>query len=273
MDATENGTVKTDEVVNSTGDIRLYVKAGADGQRYGACPFCQRVFMILLLKSRRGHLKFKVATVNPSKPPDEFRQLGLKHLPALVHGDLIAFDNVDDIVQYVEEVFPDVHLGYEDPLADNACKNVFSKFCFFIKEVSKDPANLLAELTKLDAFLERRRGCRPPDESEYSFVCGPELTHLDCELLPKLQHLRVASAALMGLELPVRLAAIWRYLHAAYSNDVFVESCPADQEIVLHWVDKPGTPKLTFEQHAALAKETAKYSLDVPAVARPINIT
>ena len=62
-----------DDCKDRTGLV-LYVKAGADGQRYGACPFCQRVFMVLLVKSLYGRAKlnFRVVTVNLARPPEEF---------------------------------------------------------------------------------------------------------------------------------------------------------------------------------------------------------
>ena len=41
-------------------ELTVYVKAGVDGKRMGACPFCQRVFMVLLIKSQHNLLKFKV---------------------------------------------------------------------------------------------------------------------------------------------------------------------------------------------------------------------
>ena len=31
--------------------LTLYVRAGCDNRKYGACPFCQRIFMLLMLKS------------------------------------------------------------------------------------------------------------------------------------------------------------------------------------------------------------------------------
>ena len=34
--------------------LTLYVKAGFDNRKYGACPFCQRIFMILMLKVADG---------------------------------------------------------------------------------------------------------------------------------------------------------------------------------------------------------------------------
>ena len=38
--------------------LTLYVKAGCDNRKYGACPFCQRIFMLLMLKSAQGGKKF-----------------------------------------------------------------------------------------------------------------------------------------------------------------------------------------------------------------------
>lgn len=259
-----NSHLTSPVVANHDGvtDVKLYVKAGADGQRYGACPFCQRIFMILMLKSKHGQFRFTVATVNLSKPPEEFKHLGLRHVPALVHGD-VAYSVVDDIIEYVDEVFPIGDLTFDDVHAESSCKNVFSKFCFFIKEVSKDPAHLLAELTKLNTYLQR---------TQHRFLCGDQLTHLDCELLPKLQHLRVATSYLKGFEIPANLTNVWRYLHNAYEEEAFVRTCPPDQEIVLHWADKPETPNLSLEKHAAITKEPPRFSFDVPAVARPITI-
>ena len=58
-----------------------------------------------------------------------------------------------------------------------------------------------------------------------------KLSHLDCEILPKLHHLRVASACLKSYQLPPEFVGIWRYLHNAYNNDIFQKACPPDQVI------------------------------------------
>lgn len=49
--------------------VYLYVKAGVDGERMGACPFCQRVFMVLMAKANRGAIKFKVREEHAPKIP------------------------------------------------------------------------------------------------------------------------------------------------------------------------------------------------------------
>lgn len=46
------------------------------------------------------------------------------------------------------------------------------------------------------------------EQSQY--LCGPHLTHLDCEVLPKLQHLRVAAKALKDYDIPTNLRGFWR---------------------------------------------------------------
>ena len=46
--------------------------------------------------------KLQVMTTNPSKPPSEFKTLGLKHVPAIIHGE-DGFDALDDIIQYLDE--------------------------------------------------------------------------------------------------------------------------------------------------------------------------
>ncbi|XP_042873041.1 chloride intracellular channel protein 5-like [Penaeus japonicus] len=136
------------------GELAVYVKAGVDGERMGACPFCQRVLMVLLIKSQHNLLRFKVITTNPAKPPPEFKALGLKHVPALIHGD-DGFDALDDIIHYLDTKFPGGGLEYNSSEADIATKDFFSKFCFYIKAVNQDPSKLDQALERLNNFLEK----------------------------------------------------------------------------------------------------------------------
>lgn len=241
--------------MSSLPEVTLFVKAGADGKRYGACPFCQRIFMILLIKAKNQQLRFKVATVNVAKPPEDFKKVALRRVPAIAHNDN-ATDNVDDIVQYLDEVFPTETLYYENSEAEKACKDIFQKFCFFIKEVAKDSSLLVAELSKLNNYLL---------SSQTKFLCADHVTHLDCEVLPKLHHARVASKTLKGFEFPSNMDGLWRYLKNAYNEESFIKSCPSNQEITIHWADKPETPSLSLEQHAYLTKSEPQYTLSVPS--------
>ena len=113
------------------------------------------------------------------------------------------------------------------------------------QSVSRDSQALEVSLSKLDFFLSRL---------PTPFLSGNSMTHLDCEILPKLHHLRVAASVLKGYQIPPSLTSLWRYLHQGYNSPVFSKSCPPDQEILLHWADRPDTPSISTEDHNMLTR-------------------
>jgi len=242
--------------------LTLYVRSGFDGKKYGACPFSQRVFMVLMMKASRSHIQFIVATVPTGRPPDEFKRHGLRNLPAIIYKN-DALDTVEEIIDYIDMKFPSPNLNSDNILAEAATRDFFSKFCFFIKAVSRDSFALEQSLAKLDSFLSRLSS---------PFLCGDSLSHLDCEILPKLHHLRVAAGVLKGFSIVNSHSGLWRYLHCGYNSPIFMKSCPPDQEIVLHWADRPDTPSISQEDHSMLTRETPRFSFDVPAMAIPVTI-
>ncbi|XP_041378459.1 chloride intracellular channel protein 2-like [Gigantopelta aegis] len=234
--------------------VELYVKAGWDGQSYGACPFCQRFYMILDLKAKYGALNYKVITVNMARPPPDFKKYANK-LPVIRHEDEVVMDS-DEIVQYIDENFPSPDLRYTNLQAHTVCLDIFSKFSFFVKNVSHNHEPLLKELHALDSFMQGA-GTR--------FLCSDKLTHLDCLMLPKLQHIRVASKAFKDFDFPPGLTGLWSYLRNAYADETFRKTCPSDQEIVHHWSSKRETTCLPDGKKRYYTVESAPvYSLDVP---------
>uniref|UniRef100_A0A5S6QYE7 GST N-terminal domain-containing protein n=1 Tax=Trichuris muris TaxID=70415 RepID=A0A5S6QYE7_TRIMR len=191
--------------------LELWVRAGADGIRCGGCPVCQQIFMILLVKCDAGVLNFDVKTTNPYKPVEQFAAWGLRHVPALVHDDQM-FDQPDDIIEYLDSAFPEPNLSCGNDKAQKTVKDLFSKFCFYIKEVNKDPTQLELALKKLDSYLL---------ENKTKFLCGDKLTHLDCSILPKLHNIRLAVEYFKHYKIPSWLSGVWRYLDAGYHCDVF----------------------------------------------------
>lgn len=236
--------------------MQLYVKAGSDGESYGACPTCQRIFMILLVKARGGaELNFVVNAVNIAKPPEDFRRMAGR-LPALVHGDLILTD-ADDMEKYIEASWPDPKMQFSNQTAVDACLGFFSKFSYYVKEVAQSPAALQQELKKISDYLI---------EEETVYLCGPDVSLLDCLVLPKLQHVRVIAKAFKDFDIPPEFSGLWRYFAAAYSNEAFKEACPADQEIVAAWESKPDMHPLPREVRRHYAKDGPHaYSFDVPS--------
>lgn len=231
-----------------TNHVVLYVKAGWDGVNCGACPFCQRFYMVLDLKAKAGTLTYDIVPVNMARPLPEFKKSTSK-LPVLKHGEEVVMDG-DEIMQYVDDNFPVPDLRYDNAEAHAACLDIFSKFSFYIKNVSHTDEHLVKELVTVDRYLART-GNR--------YLCGDFITHLDCLMLPKLQHIRVAAAAFKDFTIPARLTALWRYLGNAYTSETFRRTCPSDQQIVHHWSEKKETTPLP-------TSKKQKYMLDAPPV-------
>uniref|UniRef100_A0A0N5AFC8 GST N-terminal domain-containing protein n=1 Tax=Syphacia muris TaxID=451379 RepID=A0A0N5AFC8_9BILA len=245
--------------------IDLWVKAGSDGMRLGGDPLCQQIFMILVQKSLdpESGLTFRVRTVNESKPPLEFRQAGLRHAPALQHGDDTTISEQDEIMDYIDKQYPLPSLNFNSPSASKATANLFRAFAFFIKEVNNDPKILTAELTKLDNYLS---------ESDTLFLADNHLTHLDCDVLPKLHTIRIAAAALKNYEIPKNLHNLWTYIKRGYETDAFRRSCPSDQEIILYWADKLDTPNISSAKRSELCRQKPTQTLVASANLGPAKV-
>ncbi|GFR62749.1 chloride intracellular channel protein 6 [Elysia marginata] len=234
--------------------VVLYVRAGWDGKGYGACPFCQRFYMVLDLKAKGAVLTYDIITVNPANPTDEFRKFASR-LPVLKHLNEVIMDT-EEIQAYLDETFPAPNLRYTNMHAHTACLDLFSKFSFFVKNVSHTPDHLVKELYNFDTFLAG---------SSHRFTCGNHLTYLDCNVLPKLQHIRVASEAFQDFRIPAELSAFWRYLGNAYKEDTFRKTCPSDQEIVRHWSEKKETAPLPARKHKIYSLESVpRFTLALP---------
>uniref|UniRef100_A0A915AX27 Chloride intracellular channel n=1 Tax=Parascaris univalens TaxID=6257 RepID=A0A915AX27_PARUN len=238
--------------------VDLWVKAGSDGARLGGDPLCHQIFMILIEKSLHPEsgLKFNVKTVNEAKPPPEFRQAGLRHAPALQHGEDFAYSHPDEIIEYIDRTFPLPSLKSDSAGAGDATANLFRAFAFFIKEVSTDPKALETELTRLDHYLS---------EIDTKFLAADRLTHIDCYILPKLHTIRIAAAALKQYEIPASLHNLWAYMKRGYETDAFRKSCPCDQEIILYWADRPDTPNLSSQKRSQLYRQKTTCTLTVPS--------
>lgn len=171
-------------------------------------------------------------------------------MPTLVHGDIVLND-VDDIEDYLDSSYPNSKLSTKDPDAFKVQSNVFTRFTYLIKDVTNNSQSLIVELEKIDKFLQRR-GTK--------YICGNEITGLDCSLWPKLQHIRVAAEHILDLKIPTEFKALWGYLASAYELDAFVKSCPSDQEILLHWIRREQSSK----EYLQLTTEEPRYSFDIP---------
>ena len=103
-------------------------------------------------------IKFKVATVPTSRVlPAALKANGLRNLPSIIQGE-VAIDTVEEIIDYIDARYPTMNKINDATLnesVDKLTRNFFSKFCFYIKSVSKDSSTLVSELHRLDDLLKR----------------------------------------------------------------------------------------------------------------------
>ncbi|KAF7207032.1 uncharacterized protein [Nothobranchius furzeri] len=228
--------------------VSLYVKAGSDGESIGNCPFSQRLFMILWLKG----VIFSVTTVDLKRKPTDLQDLAPGTNPPFMTFNGEVKVDVNKIEEFLEEkLTPPCYpkLAPKHPEANTAGIDIFSKFSAYIKNQRKDINDVLEKalmksLWRLDSFMRTplseeidadASGDVP--ESCRSFLDGPELTLADCNLLPKLHILKVVCQKYRSFEIPAEMTGVWRYLKCAYQREEFTNTCPAEREIELAYVN------------------------------------
>ncbi|XP_022652549.1 chloride intracellular channel exc-4-like isoform X1 [Varroa jacobsoni] len=210
-------------------EIELIIKASTiDGRRKGACLFCQEYFMDLYLLAELKTISLKVTTVDMLRPPPDFRSnFDSTPPPILIDNGQAVLEN-EKIERYIMKNVPGGHnLFVQDSETLLVIENLYSKFKLALAK--KDEAsrnNLLKELTNINQHLEDR-GDR--------FLTGDSMCCFDCELMPKLQHIRIAGKYFFDFEIPREFSALWRYMGQMYALDAFTQSCPADQDIINHY--------------------------------------
>uniref|UniRef100_A0A3B3SVT3 Chloride intracellular channel protein 2 n=2 Tax=Paramormyrops kingsleyae TaxID=1676925 RepID=A0A3B3SVT3_9TELE len=233
-------------------NIELFVKAGHDGQKVGNCPFCQRLFMVLWLKG----VKFTVTTVDMKKKPAELKDLAPGTNPPflLYNGELKTdFIKIEDFLETMLAPPRYPHLSPQNKESFDVGADIFAKFSAYIKNSPNNQYQetaLLREFKRLDDYLNtplpeeiHQNATKNIIVSDRKFLDGNRLTLADCNLLPKLHVIKIASKKFCGFEIPVQFTGVWRYLRNAYERDEFTQTCPADVEIEMTYLNVAGKQK------------------------------
>ncbi|XP_015784126.1 chloride intracellular channel exc-4 [Tetranychus urticae] len=235
-------------------EIELIIKASTiDGRRKGACLFCQEYFMDLYLLAELKTISLKVTTVDMLKPPPDFRsKYDSTPPPILVDGDLAILEN-EKIERYIMKNIPGGHnLFISDKETATVIENLYSKFkLMFARKDEISKRSLMSQLRNINEHLEKR-GTR--------FLTGDTMCCFDCELMPRLQHIRVAGRYFCEFEIPEEFNALWRYMYNMYLLDAFTQSCPFDQDIINHYKLQQGTK---MKKHEEL--ETPTFTTSIPS--------
>ncbi|ETN64729.1 chloride intracellular channel 6-like protein [Anopheles darlingi] len=199
-----------------------------------------------------------VTTVCMQKPPPDFRtNFEATHPPILIDNGLAILEN-DKIERHIMKSVPGgYNLFVQDKEVATLIENLYSKLKLMLvkKDESKNNA-LLVHLKKINDHLATR-GTR--------FLTGDTMCCFDCELMPRLQHIRVAGKYFVDFDIPKHLTALWRYMYHMYQLDAFTQSCPADQDIINHYKlqqAKGDIKMLKMKKHEEL--ETPTFTTSIP---------
>jgi len=228
--------------------VELFVKAAVDKLKSGGCPLCHRYFLACYLLRQYGYTDLVVTTFLPENPPKEVLAFSNgRHFPLLkvhrghdAHGQSMAgieCDSVDEIEHVLDKFDCDEmksrRLSSAEDKAERAFEDLYQKFNLLLRSSTDETHGLLEALDKLNSYLE---------SNGTKYMLGDELSRADCYLLPSLQHVRVAGKAYRNFDIPLNFTHIWQYLANAYHTDAFLESCPADREIIAHYETKAQRP-------------------------------
>lgn len=235
------------ELGERTHQISLFIKAGSDRECIGSCPFSQRLFMMLWLKG----VVFNVTTVDKATKPKQLQDIAPGANPPFLLFNMEELTDVQKCEDYIEaELYPPRYpkLACKHPASNTVGNDIFAKFSALVKfrGNSSDPKRevlvnkLTNSLTKLNKYLTEPLDDEidadddddEPQVSTRKFIDGNAMTIADCNMLPKLNIIRVVGAELLNYSIPDNLEGIKRYLAAADEADEFKQTCPEDGEIV-----------------------------------------
>ncbi|KAJ7991063.1 hypothetical protein DPEC_G00293350 [Dallia pectoralis] len=204
--------------------------------------------MILWLKG----VVFNVTTVDLKRKPADLHNLAPgTHPPFLTFQGEVKTD-INKIEEFLEDMLAPPRypkLAAKNRESNIAGNDIFARFSAYIKNTRPENHAVLEKslnkaLARLDKFLlsplpnELHEGRDVAElRSVRKYIDGDTLTLADCNLLPKLHVVKVVSKRYRNYEIPAELCGVWRYLGNAYNRDEFTNTCAADAEIELAYLD------------------------------------
>jgi len=241
---------------SSVPEIELIIKASSiDGRRKGACIFCQEYFMDLYLLAELKTISLKITTVDMKRPPADFRSNFEAAQPPILIDNGVAILENEKVERHIMKSIPGGHnLFVPDSEVSKKIENLYNRFKVML--VKRDDASrdrVTALLKAIDEELAKKRT---------RFLTGDTLCCFDTELMPKLQHIRVAGKFFLDYEIPKEFRNLWRYIREMYKLDAFTQSCPADQDII-HTYKMQQQGMLRMKSYEEL--EQPSYTTSVPS--------
>ena len=130
------------------------------------CPFCQRLEILLSLKSRRNEVSFRVVDITRPRPEWLLKKTrGTTALPILEIADGHIVKESLVILQYLEDIFPERPVAQRDPYrraVENMLARMEGEFCTqgYVYVMNQNPElrdvlreGMLKQYARLNEFL------------------------------------------------------------------------------------------------------------------------
>jgi len=218
-------------------NLELLVKsAGSIKERLGACLFCQEFWMELHALHQMGKVNLEV-TIVPAIS-ELLKQFEGGQLPILIDKqNAKAYTDNHELERRIFQIAKQsgVYLFDKDPAVERVIEGLYKNFKSLLG-AKMTPNSVVApsgaerklknQLNEINELL-KQRGTR--------YLLHDQMLEYDCELMPRLHHIRIAGENLAHFEIPHDLVYLWNYLLTAYRTVAFRESCPSDQDILSHY--------------------------------------
>ncbi|CAL8070075.1 unnamed protein product [Calicophoron daubneyi] len=222
--------------------VELFVQAApTDKGKKGSSLSGQQWHMALYRLVEMGIIKLRLTPIAPDYTPEEYRRLdAARHLPVawIESGKInneelsgVAILTTEALYTFLEKINCrnlDQSLSpLKSLVAEQVYIDLYMNFMDYLHNNNEKPLN--AGLKKLDEFLQHKKT---------KYFLSNDLTVHDCQLMPKLQQIRVLGHHYKNYDIPTKFAAIWKYIDLMYETDAFNISCPADIDIIMRFEDK-----------------------------------
>nr|NP_001089377.1 uncharacterized protein LOC734427 [Xenopus laevis]AAH93565.1 MGC115040 protein [Xenopus laevis] len=227
--------------------VELFVRAAPSNKKEkGSCLVGQQWMMVLRDLELKGLITLQVTPTSMDNPPENYTKLNAARLLPIAwiqSGELDGEDARGMVISssgsletlMVKLKVPNLNasLKKEDVLhAEKVCEDLYKNFMNYVRNNMSRP--LLTTLSNLDTYLASQKGV---------YLLGDDLSYVDCQLMPRLQHIRVAGRAYKKFDIPDDLCHLWQYIKQMYTTDSFTYSCPCDRDILMHYEERDPLPK------------------------------
>ncbi|CAH8536965.1 unnamed protein product [Heterobilharzia americana] len=227
--------------------VELFLRAApSDRKEKGACLISQQWFMTLYCLVEKGLINLRVTPMTMDMPPTNYVNLNAaRHLPiAWIESGILDGEDASGLVisstESLETLLIKLNCANLNPClvasdvraAEKVFEDLYTSLMQYVKNDNKKP--LCSVLSGLDDYLAS--AAKP-------YAMGDEISYVDCQLAPKLQHVRVAGQAYKNFDIPHDLKHVWAYIQHMYKLKAFICSCPATRDILMHYDEKNPLPK------------------------------